>query len=186
MRRSIPPRPSGNDREATFMQWVWDSLREMFINDTDDIKASRDSRGVYLRSTVHGGGGAQPTPAKEYRIKSVSDDYITCRSWDGSTDGGMDVIIAKDHKLKCSLATATIFGVIHTYTYAPGPDSNNKLRTNTWPTGNEQELVTPPWNVNDIVYAIPAETSLVGPDSKKIKLITAGPCRQWAKIPPSP
>lgn len=118
-----------------------------------------------------------------YKLQSVQDDYLTCRSWDGTNMGTQDILIAKDHKLRTSLQTATIYGVVHNYTYAAGPDANNKQRTNTWPgAGNtENELVTPAWLVNDIIYAMPAKTDLTVA-GKKLGLLDVRPCRQWAAI----
>lgn len=42
-----------------------------------------------------GGTGVSP-----YRIKSIHNDYLTCRSWNGTTDGTTDVLIAKPFLLR--------------------------------------------------------------------------------------
>jgi hypothetical protein len=51
-----------------------------------------------------------------YRLKSVQGDYITCRTWDGTTEGGSDVYLAKPHKLRNSITSQTIDGVTVDYT----------------------------------------------------------------------
>ena len=39
-----------------------------------------------------------------FRIKSVQNDYLTCRTWDGTNDGDTDVLIAKPFLLRHLLA----------------------------------------------------------------------------------
>jgi hypothetical protein len=42
-----------------------------------------------------GFGGVAGSPAKRYRIKSlVESNYLVCRSWNGSVEGGVDVKVA--------------------------------------------------------------------------------------------
>jgi hypothetical protein len=108
-------------------------------------------------SGANGVGGSQSA----FRIKSVQGDYVTARLWDGSSDGATDIALAKEYSLRNSLAGESIYGVTHTYSYAAGPDSNNVYRTNSDGTNSQAEVVTPPWRVNEIVYASPCNTLLV-------------------------
>lgn len=120
--------------------------------------------------------------AKMYRLKSVQDDYVTARSWDGSAEGDTDILIAKEYKIQCSLEGETIFGTAHTYTYDDGPDVNNVLRTNDDGTNDETEIVVPPWVVDEVIFAIPATTDVLGPDDVPLKLLLVR-SSEWCKYP---
>lgn len=144
----------------------------------------KSASGVSFELDSQPGGGAS-TPAREYHLKSVQDDYLTCRTWDGTNEGSTDVLIAKDPKNRTSLTTATVYGIVHTYTYQAGPDANNKQRTNNDGTNTEMELITPAYiagdtTICDTIYAIPAKTSLKDPTGKPISLLELRPARQWA------
>lgn len=141
------------------------------------LKPTAFGTGLLFDSQPGGGGGNQ---AKEYHLKSVQDDYLTCRTWNGTNEGSTDILIAKDPKNRTSLKTATVYGVVHTYSYTAGPDSLNLQRTNDDGTQNETELITPPWCPNELIYAIPAVTSLKDPNGKLISLLEVRPARQWA------
>jgi hypothetical protein len=121
--------------------------------------------------------------AAMYRLKSVQDDYVTARTWDGTADGPTDVLIAKEYKVRCSLTGETIFGIAHTYTYATGPDSLNKQRTNADGTHTETEIVVPPWVPDEIFYAVQVTTDVANPDGGTINLLMFGRAAQWAKYP---
>jgi hypothetical protein len=112
-----------------------------------------------------------------YRLKSVSDNYLTCRSWDGSNDGTTDIYIAKVHKLRNSITQEVIEGVTYDYTYATGPDSLNKYRiSKVSGVEVERHVVTPEWIVNDLIYAIDATTHVTTATS----LLMLGDGRAWA------
>ncbi|HEV2210860.1 MAG TPA: hypothetical protein VG167_18965 [Verrucomicrobiae bacterium] len=138
--------------------------------------------GVRLEILPQAGGGRGSTPANEYYLESVQDDYLTVQAWDGHQTSGPVLYIAKPPKLRTSLITAIIYGVVHHYTYSAGPDQFNLLRTNTWPQGTETELVTPAWLMGDIIYAIPANTSIKDAGGNPISLLMVGEARQWASL----
>lgn len=46
------------------------------------------------------GGGS-----KRYRIKSYAQDHYVCRTWDGTTEGSTDVLVAKPKALRGSIAS---------------------------------------------------------------------------------
>lgn len=127
-----------------------------------------------------GGGGALAT----YRLKSVQGDYITCRTWDGASDGPVDVLIAKPWRLRESVTALTIYGVAHTYTYAAGPDGDNRERINAWPVSQtELELVSPAWVGNELIYAFSGVyTGAVDGSGHAITNLMTSDNRQWAKI----
>lgn len=120
-----------------------------------------------------------PSLAKEYRLKSVSDDYVTAQYWNGTSDSGVNVYIAKEFRVRTSLAGEPGF----TYTYGAGPDSDNKQRTKTDTGDNstESQLVTPKWLVNEIIYALDAQTTVAKPGGGYCNLVMTS-SKAWAKI----
>lgn len=117
-----------------------------------------------------------------FKLKSVQDDYVTCRTWDGSNEGAVDTYLAKEYKIQCSLEGETIFGTAHTYTYDDGPDANNVLRTNDDGSNNETEIVVPPWCVDEIVFGLPCTSDVLGPDLQPLKLLLIR-SSEWCKYP---
>src|SRR5438552_15923557 len=126
-------------------------------------------------------GSGSGSVARMYRLKSVQDDYVTVRSWNGADEGSQDIQLAKEYKLRCSLTGETIFGITHTYSYATGPDSLNKQRTNNDGTNTETEIIVPPWTLNEIVFALPVRTDVLLSGSNLPLLILRN--AQWAKYP---
>lgn len=130
MRRGIPPRPGGSDREATFMQWVHDSIREGRINDSETVKVTRDPRGIYLRAISKGGGG--PTGSVLVAFMTITQispappgallDYVYM-SGGGQTD---QIKVAKPEICKPSIIQANWDGVIVDYAYT---DDNHRTST---------------------------------------------------------
>jgi hypothetical protein len=115
---------------------------------------------------------------KMYRLKSVQGDYITCREWDGTSEGTEDVSIAKHPEIR-KPSTATLRGTAFTYTYA-----DDQTRTSRRNSDNNTitEWVIPPLEVNDLIFAADVDhTGVNGPDSTELKRIFFSP-RAWARV----
>jgi hypothetical protein len=113
----------------------------------------------------------------QYRLKSVQGDYVTCRTWDGTTEGGTDVYIAKPMKLRNSITSATIDGVSVTYSY-----TTTVARTATISSVDEDQVIVPRYLADDLIYAISADytsVSVSGTPLTKIDINADG--RAWAK-----
>jgi hypothetical protein len=129
-----------------------------------------------------------PPQARSFRLKSVQDDYVTCHYIIYTPGVGIventseDIYIAKPQKLRTSLTSEVKYSVTHTYTYAAGPDSINLQRTDTWDTGSEDQLVTPPWVQDDEIIAVPCQTVVLDGSGNPITWMMIGPWRQWAEI----
>lgn len=201
---NVPPKPTGNSPEAVFMRWVYDRL--MFEARPQDVTGqlvSRTARGFI----VHGGGGdgLPSSTVRMYHLKSVESDYLVCRTWDGTVpvnegdpngEGTSDVYIAKQYKHRNSLESETMFSILHTYTYGLGAtnDANNMVRTDSPDGGTaEDQMIVPPWLVNDVIYAVRCSNTGVtrtvdeGLETERevpITLIHCCDSRQWAKIRP--
>lgn len=100
-----------------------------------------------------------------FKLKSVEDDYLVCREWDGENEGSDDIYIAKNPEIRCSLEAKEIYGVENTYTYEvdpADPDELNKIRTATDGSTTEEQRVVPPWTLDELIYGIgPMDTDLV-------------------------
>lgn len=130
------------------------------------------------------GGGGSGGDLQMWHLKSVQDDYVTCRSWDGSSEGSVDTYLAKEWKIRTSLAGETVLGIAHTYTYGTGPDSNNKYRTNSDGTNSEQELIIPPWSIDEVVFSVSGSTDVVDGGSNPVTLLMVGRSAEWGKVSP--
>jgi len=108
-----------------------------------------------------------------YRLKSVQGDYITCRTWDGTTEGGSDVYLAKPMKLRNSITAATISGASVTYSY-----TNTVTRVATISSTDETQVVVPRYLTDDLVFGMTCNAT--GVSGKNILDINADG-RAWAK-----
>lgn len=122
-----------------------------------------------------------------FKLKSVEDDYLVCREWDGSSEGTTDVYIAKHPELRCSLAEEEVYGVTHEYSYAldgEDPDDLNVIRTADDGSDTEDQRVVPPWKLDEFIYAIECDTLLtvtIEAASVQIEWLMMH-TRHWAQI----
>lgn len=80
-------------------------------------------------------------PLKRYVVKSVSDDHLVCRTWDGVTEGAADVKVAKPFILRKTPfhgKTLTVNGNTLTYSYTSGTQ-----RTVTKGSNSETQVIIP-------------------------------------------
>lgn len=95
--------------------------------------------------------------ASLYRVVSMQGDHLVCRSWNGTTPGTVDVNIAKPDKLRHSIATETLRTVVVNYS---SYSTANQTRLATGGSSSETQYVTPPYLVNDLIWAINATTTV--------------------------
>jgi hypothetical protein len=141
-----PPKPTGSSPEALFMQAVWEKLwgESSRIMDATGSQVSRTTRGNVIVPKPGKWGGIS---AKRYRVKSVQGDYLTCRTWDGSTEGDADVLVAKPPQLRHSITAQTIDGV--SVTYASYTISSGVCERVASAAGedDQDEMVIPVWQI---------------------------------------
>jgi hypothetical protein len=128
-----------------------------------------------------GGGGS----AGRYRLKGMADDYLICRSWDGTTEGTKDVYIAKEFKHRNSLTTETEYATPMTYTYTPdGTDPNhlNVLRHKTDGTDTELQHILPIWTLDEEIGAIQQSTGVIADDGSAVTLLIQGRSAEWGQL----
>ena len=117
-----------------------------------------------------------------YRLKSVGGDYLTCRTWDGATEGGADVYVAKVHKLRHSITAEIIESIHYNYTYGTWVNTRNLIRKCNLDdtTFVEDCLVTPEWIVDDLIFAITCDFTGVTVGGSQLTLLMLGDGRSWA------
>ncbi len=110
------------------MQWVYDSIAALRPMDVPGAKVIRTARGFAIipeaRTVAQ---QSTPATAAKYVIKEVFGDYYRCRSWDGTTEGAADVLIARNYKLRKSLDNETINGIAWHYSYDDSDLTGGKI-----------------------------------------------------------
>jgi hypothetical protein len=108
--------PNPNSGEGAAANWLRRLLAAVAANKIlpgVGYKVKYSSLGTTLE--VMPGKMLGGTISKRYRVKSVQGDYLTCRTWDGTTEGGTDVLVAKPPQLRHSIESQTIDGASVTY-----------------------------------------------------------------------
>jgi hypothetical protein len=79
----------------------------------DGVEISDSNVQITLKRSE--GGGAS---IERFKVRFAENDFLICRTWDGTTIGATDIYVLKPEELQCSLASEAIYGVTTTYTYA--------------------------------------------------------------------
>ena len=179
---NFPNEMSGNHPLAGWCNKLLRAAKASRVVNGLGYKTRLTSDGTALEVLL-GSGGGTPISVSMYRIKSFQGDYMTCRSWNGSSEGATDIYIAKPVKLRNSATAATIDGGAVTYSY----DSSTLQRVAASATyGSEIHYIVPRYNVNDVIHAVDSATgvsftvSSVVTVVSKIDLNVDG--RVWARI----
>lgn len=181
IKKPAPPQGNG-DREVwmrRFMDWVSQFELTSVIG---GIKKPNPNGGGYSLVFVPGKGGSAEISAGTpmYKIKSFQGDYMTCRTWDGVTEGGTNVYVAKPYKLRNSQTVVALDGVNITYVY----DGGTLMRAATHPNfQSDVQKIIPRYLVNDIIHVGDSDTGVTAADGTpvvKIDLNVDG--RYWARL----
>lgn len=110
---------------------------------------------------------------KRFRVKSIQGDYITCRTWDGTTEGANDVLIAKPYQLRNSITSRN--SISYSYT-------NTTERVANDGTDTETQVVVPSYVVDDEIFAIGKAPTGVDDGTDPITWLDLNlDARAWAK-----
>jgi hypothetical protein len=85
-----------------------------------------------------GGGAGGGGLVTQFVFKSMGEDHIVCREWDGSAEGPDDVLIAKPLAIRQHYAGGTAAAYV---------TPTRRL------VGIVSQTVFPPYRVNDLIYA---------------------------------
>lgn len=147
-------------------------------------------RGRTAKDAINGSASFQ---TGWYHVKSVQGDYLTCRSWDGTTEGTVDIFIAKPPWLRQTpyngLTIAYAAGVLDTaavtlsYAYVSGTQ-----RTVTKAGVAQTQFIVPAYvgtgtgyKGEEIWAAFVGVTGINGGDGKPIRLVEIYSSRGWGK-----
>lgn len=91
-------------RESGFFREVWkayndlvDYCREIAVTSGRGVTVTRTANGTLLSASV---AAASDVQIKQFRVKSVQNDYLVCREFDGTTELETDVNVAKPFELR--------------------------------------------------------------------------------------
>lgn len=146
-------------------------------------RINRSHRGTSLEILPGKGGGST---IKQYRLKSIEGDFLTCRTWDGTTEGTEDIYIARDPELRRTPFEGQSIaynsdGDSFTATYAY---SSNTKRTKTVSGVAEVQVIVPYYKTDFTVILAAAsanKTGVTDPDDADIYLVELTQ-RAWAKL----
>jgi hypothetical protein len=102
---------------------------------------------VLATASLDSGGGCF-----RFKLKSVQADYLTCRTWDGTTEGSTDIYIAKPPKLR-HVASESLVGTTWTYTYSAETGYEDGKRSASDGTNTEKQVVIPVYVIGDEIFA---------------------------------
>lgn len=157
-----PKPPTGNSAGATWFRHILEYVRSIKLIEGRGYRIKRTTRGTAIELLNLGGGftpQAQPdaSVAKLYRVKEIFADVYRCHQWDGTTEATADVYIAKNAKLRNSVASETIDGSVYTYSY----DASFIFRTAFNGTNSELQEVIPRVLTNDVIIATEVEVPIL-------------------------
>jgi hypothetical protein len=163
------------------MQWhrrMNQAARANRIRTSRGLKVRRTPNGIFLQAS--GGGGRSELSL--YRFKSMEDDWIVCRSWDGTNEGDKDIQIAKPYKLQFSIVTETIDDTVVTYSAWDTDAQTRHASSGDAPnTIEEDQVIVPRYLVDDLIYVFPAKTLIKDDNDKDLGLIDMNlDGRAWA------
>ncbi len=99
-----------------------------------------------------GGGGTPGTAVVAmFHFKSSQSDWLTCRTWDGSSEGGTDIYIVKPQKLRGSIVAEHIDTVDVTYDTFNADFTERIAHAATY--ADEVHRILPRFLVDDIIFA---------------------------------
>jgi len=85
---------------------------------------------------------------QQFRVQSVGNDHITCHTWDGTTEGTVDVKVAKPYLLRRTpFDGETRDGITYTYSSAVEREADDGADT-------EDQVIVDSYIEDDIIYAI--------------------------------
>ena len=126
-------------------------------------------------------GRVPPPQIRLMKIQSIDDDFLICRTWNGTTLGPTDIKVAKPYMLrKTPFDGETRAGITYTYTSVGTRTADDQTET-------EDQVIVPSYLANDEIIAIlgtkgGTNTTDGEEDPKKINWLDLNvDARAWAK-----
>jgi hypothetical protein len=97
-----------------------------------------------------GQAGAWGVERARFRVKTIQNDYLVCRTYDGTTEGSEDINVAKPWDLRRTpFHGVAVNGITCTYSSAIARSATNGSVT-------ESQVITPPYFANCEIWAFKA------------------------------
>jgi hypothetical protein len=148
------PQPGGNDAEAEHHREIYRQANDALpLRGTRHYSVQRRTTGTTFRLRVP--PAAVPLNAQRYRVKGVYSTYLVCRTWNGVSEGAVDVYVAKPPHLRwyaSSWPGMTLEGNAVTFTHQARTNNMDGQRTAAQTGSTDQvEIIVPvwQWGVND-------------------------------------
>jgi hypothetical protein len=158
-----PVKPSGTDPFHVFCTRVWEAVwgRGKLI-DSPDIIIQQTTRGRSLLIKPRTNPAPPAKPFDCYIVSAIADEWITCRTWNGTECGTNDIKIAKFPESRKSYAQEILpSGVTVTYS-AWNWSSQTRIATPNDTGTAETQIIVPRYilsNVSDPTNVTPSVTN---------------------------
>lgn len=179
-------------RAAGWLNKLLRACKAHAIVDSYNVRTRESTHGTTLEIQAGGGSGAS---IRQFRVKSIQNDFYTCREWNGTTEGTDDVSVARpfEHRVSNFNGQSVAYssdGDVFTATYAY---TSATKRTKTVSGTAETQVLVPYFkdgfhliyavNVSAPLTAGPANTPITGPSGDAITLLDLNvDGRAWAKL----
>jgi len=175
---NTPNPPIHTDLEMQWHRRHVQATRANRIRPGVGYKLKRTTGGVILQINRGGARGGLAL----YRFKVMDEDFIVCRTWDGTNEGDKDVLIAKPPKLQFQIESETIDGTVVTYTdYDTDAQTRHASAGDPPDVTEEDQVIVPRYLVDDLIYVMSAKTLIVDDDGNDLGLIDINvDGRAWA------
>lgn len=145
---SLPGQVRGRHRAVSWLNRTRDEVQANRLVSGPGIRIRRSTTGTVIEAIALGGGGRSAAAALTmYKIRTLQNDYVVARTWDGTTRGETDTNIAKPPNFRLTFTEERIDGFRIRYSYQ---DSNN--RTANDGTNSEAQVCFPRYIVDDATY----------------------------------
>jgi hypothetical protein len=153
--------PAAGTLSSSF-SYVAGTTPSLYVDTTNNLLYRCSTAGTNSTSVwTQIGGGSSSTSIQQFKFKSDGGDYWVCRTWDGSSEGGSDVKVAKPYKLRCGtgkIGSEVIAGITYTYTYTA--DAGTYKRTVSGSDGSaEDDYLIPRMLADNLIYGITFATT---------------------------
>ena len=179
-----PDRLNDSSRPSGWLNKLRDFAVSCRLVEGPGYRLIRMTRGTALEIEPSKGGGG--STVKHYLVKSIEGDFMTCREYDGTTEGDEDVYIARDPELRRSRfegrsiaynSDGDSFTATYTYT-------SNTKRVKTVGGVPETQVIIPYYKTDSTIILAAQSANKSGvtdPDEADIYIVELTQ-RAWAKL----
>jgi len=118
------PKPlTGQSGLERWLMQLRECVKQATPRDSESVKVTHTNQGAHLRLTLPPPASSPGTPGllKQFRVKSVQNDHLVCREFDGTTEGASDVLVAKPFNLRrTGWHQASVVYTLEPYPGSPG------------------------------------------------------------------